>query len=366
MTPTTTLQLEQTFRVMADSSPVLLWLSGRDALCSFFNQTWLDFTGRTMEEEIGVGWAEGVWPEDFRECMDTYMRAFNARQAFEVTYRLRRHDGQYRWILDRGVPWYDADGDFQGFIGSCVDITDRKEAEDRTRRIALRLERAQRQIERFLFALSHDLREPVRTVINHTERALRDVNAGAGGAPIRQLDYVLEAATRMRALVEGLKRFTMILEAEPEAYEPVALEQALDRAMETLTLTIEESHASITHAALPTVLGNHRQIVLLLQHLIDNAVKFRGTEPPRVRVNAERIGNEWHIAVKDNGIGIDPDYHDVIFVMFRRLVPNSQYSGSGIGLALCKEIVELHGGRIWYESSGSGTTFFFTLPAADE
>ncbi|HEU0199335.1 MAG TPA: ATP-binding protein [Burkholderiaceae bacterium] len=356
--------LEQTFRLMADNSPVLLWMSGRDALCTFFNQTWLDFTGRTMEQEVGFGWAEGVWPEDFQECVDTYMRAFNDRQPFEMTYRLRRHDGRYRWLLDRGVPWRDTAHEFQGFIGSCVDITDRKEAEDRTRRTALRLERARRQVERFLFALSHDLREPVRTVINHTERALQEVGT-AGDVEHRHLGYALEAAMRMRRLVDGLQRFALVLEEQPEAHQPLPLDGVLDEALSQIALDIEAAGAQIVREPLPTVTGNRAQIGLLLRHLLDNAIKFRGEAPPRVRVAAERLGTEWRIAIRDNGIGIGPGYQDTIFVMFRRLVPHSRYPGSGIGLALCKEIVELHGGRIWYESETSGTAFFFTLPAAD-
>ncbi|MBL8473600.1 MAG: PAS domain S-box protein [Rhodocyclaceae bacterium] len=128
-------QPEQLFRNMANSAPVLLWMAGTDGLCSFFNETWLSFTGRSLDQERGVGWAEGVHPEDFETCMDTYMQSFRVRAAFEMIYRLRRHDGTYRWILDRGVPRYLPDGQFAGYIGSCADITDARTQRERLRQV---------------------------------------------------------------------------------------------------------------------------------------------------------------------------------------------------------------------------------------
>src|SRR5262249_23199583 len=124
------IESESRFKIMADCAPVALWMSDTTALCTFFNQGWLNFTGRKMEEEVGNGWAEGVHPLDLQRCMDIYLSAFNARKEFRMEYRLRRHDGEYRWILDHGAPRYTATGDFAGFIGSCIDITERKQAEE--------------------------------------------------------------------------------------------------------------------------------------------------------------------------------------------------------------------------------------------
>ena len=154
---------------MADASPVLLWMSRTDGLCTFFNQTWLDFTGRSLEEEWGVGWAEGIHFEDFQRCMDTYVDAFNRREVFEMEYRLRRHDGEYRWILDRGTPRYLPDGTFAGYIGSCVDITERKQLE-------AELRKAVRVRDEFLSIASHELRTPL-TSLKLRRRALYQVAA---------------------------------------------------------------------------------------------------------------------------------------------------------------------------------------------
>jgi PAS domain S-box-containing protein len=127
---------EERFRAMADTAPMLVWMSGVDKGCNYFNKTWLDFTGRTLEQEIGSGWTTGIHPDDYQYCLDTYEKAFDARQPFSMDYRLRRHDGEYRWILDQGVPRLTPDGEFLGYIGSCVDISDRKYAEETQRYLA--------------------------------------------------------------------------------------------------------------------------------------------------------------------------------------------------------------------------------------
>jgi PAS domain S-box-containing protein len=129
------IESERRFRELADSAPVMIWVSGRDTLCNYFNKFWLDFTGRTLEQELGNGWAEGIHPQDFDPCLETYLNAFEARQSFSMDYRLRRHDGEYRWIKDSGSPRFDGNGSFLGFIGSCVDVTAHKQAEDYFRRL---------------------------------------------------------------------------------------------------------------------------------------------------------------------------------------------------------------------------------------
>jgi PAS domain S-box-containing protein len=147
---------EESFRVVANAAPVMIWISGVDKLCTFFNQGWLEFTGRSLESELGNGWAEGVHPEDLPGCLETYTRAFDRRESFSMEYRLRRQDGEYRWILDQGVPIFKADGSFAGYIGSGMDVTGRKLAEEALSRVSQRLIEAHEEERRRIARELHD------------------------------------------------------------------------------------------------------------------------------------------------------------------------------------------------------------------
>jgi PAS domain S-box-containing protein len=169
---------EEQFRILADTAPVMIWASGPDRLCNFFNKPWLDFTGRPMEKELGNGWMEGVHPEDYTHCMDTYGRYFEAHEPFDMEYRLRRFDGRYRWLLDHGVPRFSSAGDFLGYIGSCLDITERKQAEAERDQLAraqvarAAAEAANQSKDEFLAMVSHELRSPLNAILGFS-RILR-------------------------------------------------------------------------------------------------------------------------------------------------------------------------------------------------
>lgn len=358
-------ETEARFRTMADCAPVMLWMSGLDARCDFFNQTWLRFTGRTMEQETGYGWAEGVHPEDFQACVDTYMAAFNARRSFVMVYRLRRHDGLYRWILDTGAPRTSQGGAFAGFIGSCIDISDRKDAEDSLRRTADRLARANAELERFAWAASHDLQEPLRIVATYCDLVGQRCGEQLGPDGSFYIARAAEAAARMQRRIQDLLAYARA-GAVDTPFRRVDARKACQEAIDNLQAAITETGAEVTVGPLPDVTGDPAQIVQVFQNLVGNAVKFRRDgEAPRIAIAAAPRGPDVEFSVRDHGIGIEERHLDQVFQIFKRLHAADRYPGTGVGLALCKKIVERHGGTIRCESgSGAGTTFSFTLPAA--
>jgi len=358
---------------MADSAPVLLWMSGTDALCSFFNQGWLDFTGRPLEAEVGNGWAEGVHPEDFQTCMDVYMTAFVVRKEFRMEYRLRRADGQYRWVLDQGRPRYTPRGIFAGYIGSCVDITDFREAHEALRRFSTDLEkrvnertaeltRSNAELAQFASAVSHDLQEPLRMISSYVRLLEQRYKSRLDDDADEFIHFAVDGAERMQGLIKDLLAFATL---GTDDLPPALVDggQALDDALHNLQHLVEESGARVVCGTLPSLWGERQQLTRLFQNLIQNALKFRGSEAPKVQVHAERRSGEWLFSVSDNGIGIDPRHNDRIFRIFHRLHARGEYPGTGIGLSICRKIVERWGGRIWVESApGNGATFWFTLP----
>jgi PAS domain S-box-containing protein len=353
---------EERFRIMADHAPVMLWMAGTDAKCTFFNQGWLHFTGRTLAEETGDGWAEGVHPLDFQRCIDTYISAFTARQAFEMEYRLRRADGVHRWILDRAVPRYTVDGRFAGYIGSCIDITERKQAEEKLQRTAAELASSNADLEQFAYAASHDLQEPLRAVVGCLQ-LLQQGDTGQLDARAHELiRHAIEGGMRMRTLIDNLLAYSR-LGTYGNPFAPTDGEAVLQLALANLRVVIEEEGAVVTHDPLPSVWADATQLLQVFQNLLANAIKFRSAAPPAIHIGTTRAADAWVFAVRDNGIGIEPQYAERIFVIFQRLHTRAEYPGTGIGLALCKKIVERHDGRIWVESElGRGATFFFTIP----
>ena len=185
------------FRTLADSGQALIWKAGTDKLCNYFNKVWLNFTGRTYEQEAGNGWTEGVHPDDFQRCLDIYLSAFDKREAFSMDYRLRRHDGEYRWIQDDGCPRYDIDGNFLGYIGYCLDVTERKQAEQE-------LQNKNSELERFTYTVSHDLKSPLITILSYVGMIKKDMDTGNYARVVGDLNRIEGAAVKMKELLGGL------------------------------------------------------------------------------------------------------------------------------------------------------------------
>ncbi len=283
-----------------------------------------------------------------------------------VTRRVERNrDNAYRLV--QGLPLRDPPPgrDGIGEAGQALVVAgwlraEREAALDRSR---AELRRSNEELERFASAASHDLKEPLRMIASHVQLLRRDLGPVLEGDAERCMAFIEDGAVRMNQLIDGLLAYSRVGTAQLER-APTDLNEVLATCLRDLQVTIQESGARVTADRLPVVPGDRTQLGQLLQNLLSNAVKFRNGRPPRVHVGARRDGDRWVISVSDDGIGIPPGFHDRIMGIFQRLHTQAEYPGTGIGLAICKKVVERHGGEIWVTSSpGRGSTFHVALPA---
>jgi PAS domain S-box-containing protein len=359
---------------MADHAPVMLWMSGRDGECDFFNRGWLDFTGRTMETEIGTGWAEGVHFEDFQNCMNVYLSSFVERKGFSMQYRLRRFDGEYRWVLDQGEPRFGPDGTFEGYIGSCIDITDLKEVEAKTQRVLVREQELRKQAEEtnrlkdhFLATLSHELRTPLTSIIGWASLmrsrklpeeifsiAMEAIERNAR-AQARLVDDLLDisAITSTKFAFEWSEiRLRRFIQNAIHSIRPVA-------SLKKITLTVNEPDGDVTFH------GDADKLQQALGNVLSNAIKFTD-EGGRIMIDIDSHPERVRIHVTDTGVGIAPDFLPHVFSPFRQADSSTtrKHGGLGLGLSITRHIVEMHGGSIRVFSGGlnQGASFTIEIP----
>lgn len=359
-------QSEDHFRLMADSAPVMIWVTGPDKQFQWFNRPWLDFTGRTMDEERGSGWLWGVHPEDLERCSGIFHASFEARQPFAMDFRLKRKDGSHRWVLANGVPRCSADGAFHGYTGSCLDIHERKELEERLAERTRALRLADRRKDEFLAMLAHDLRNPLGPIANATA-ILKMMEAQTPAiAPVRQI--VERQLEQLRRVIADMRDVTRITQAKLELRrETVAVGDLLQQALETAQPQLD-SRGHRLQADVPpglAVLGDSMRLAQALSHLLVNAAKFTPAAGV-IEVTAEADGGWARIRIKDPGQGISPDFLPHVFEPFaqeNQSKPRTNH-GLGVGLTIAKRLAELHGGDITAASAGhgQGAEFVLSLP----
>jgi len=357
---------ERYFRELADAMPQMVWAATPDGKLDYFNRRWHSYTGLAASASVADGWQAAVHVEDRPLVRRRWRQALETGEDYEVEHRLRRQtDGSYRWHLGRAGAVRDENGQISRWFGTCTDIDDQKSTAQLLARQAEDLTRSNAELEQFAYVASHDLQEPLRGVTGCVQLLRQRLEGRLDVQGTELIQHAVDAAHRMQTLITDLLSFSRV-GTRGAPFEPTDCGEVLREAEANLRQSIEESGAVITHDELPVVSVDRSQMTRLFQNLIGNGIKFRGDETPRIHVGAERRGSSWLFSVRDNGIGIDPKYFDRIFVVFQRLHTRRRYPGTGIGLPICKKIVERHGGSIHLESEpDKGATFYFTIPALE-
>ncbi len=355
---------ESKFRDLYDHAPSGYQEYDTDGSITNVSRTDVEMLGYTREEMIGRPiWKLSVDEDTVREqVMAKLTGAQPPARQLERIYR--RKDGTTFPVLVEDRLILDETGHIKGIRCTVQDITERKRIEEALRKKTEELARSNEDLEQFAYVASHDLQEPLRMVTSYVQLLSKRYKAKLDADANEFIDFAVDGAVRMRKLINDLLTYSRV-GTQGKELSPTDSEAVLAQSISNLKVTIEEHGALVTHDPLPMVMADSSQLEQLFQNLIGNAIKFRSSQPPHIHLSASQNGKGWVFSVRDNGIGIASEYSERIFVIFQRLHSRQEYPGTGIGLAICKKIVERHGGHIWVESDvGKGATFCFTLPAA--
>jgi PAS domain S-box-containing protein len=366
---------EGRFRLMADSAPVLIWMADTSKACTWFNKAWLEFSDRSMEQELGFGWVQNVHPEDLDRVLRTYSDHFEARTAFRIEYRLRRHDDEWRWLIDNAVPLYEgAGGTFSGYIGSCVDITEfRQAATEREQLLAseraarTEAERLGRMKDEFLATLSHELRTPLNAILGWAT-LLRRVQVGSDDY-VKGVETIERNARVQTQIIADLLDMSRIISGKVQLdVQPVDLNEVISAALDAVRPSADAKQLRLRttlDAKAGRIRGDASRLQQVFWNLLTNAVKFTPAAG-RIDVVLERVNSHVEVSVEDSGIGIKPEFLAFVFDRFRQADASitRRHGGLGLGLSIVKHLIELHGGTVRVKSAGEGqgSTFIVALP----
>lgn len=375
---------EKRFKSVADTAPVMIWLTDLEKRSVFLNKSWSDFTGISIEDGLGYGWAIAVHPDDKAATSAAFAKAYENRNTYTKELRIRHRDGKYRWVQDHAVPRFDSEGTFIGFIGTSVDIDQQKNAkmilenkvEERTMDLLEaneQLLKTNHELEQFAYVSSHDLQEPLRKIQTFAEMLSAAVTLE--GKSASYLEKINASALRMSNLIKDLLDYSRLSKSD-ERFVKTDLNEVLQNVKTDFEILIMQKNAVIESTLLPVIQAIPIQINQLFYNMISNSLKFSESEP-LIQISAANLSEEEqkqipelrsgdkyvHLVFQDNGIGFSQAHAQQIFVVFQRLNDKQKYSGTGIGLAICKKIVENHNGHISATSdTGKGARFDVYLP----
>ncbi|MGH7177518.1 MAG: hybrid sensor histidine kinase/response regulator [Tepidisphaeraceae bacterium] len=365
---------EERFRHLADSAPMLMWMSDADRKFTWLNRRWLEFVGRGVESELGDGWAHSIHPDDREICVRAFAESFDARRDLTMEFRLRRHDAVWRWVLASGIPLHGPEGEFTGYIGSCIDITDRKSAEEQRdlvlaseRSARGEAERAGRMKDEFLATLSHELRTPLNAILGWAQ-LLRSGRMSA--TDVTQGLETIERNSRAQAqLIEDLLDMSRIISGKIRLdVQRVDLVKVIEAAIGSVRPAADAREIrlqKVLDSRAGLVSGDPGRLQQIVWNLLTNAIKFTPKQG-RVQVILERVESQVEITVNDTGQGIKPEFLPHVFERFRQADASTTrvHSGLGLGLSIVRHLVEMHGGSVRAHSAGEGkgATFTASLP----
>lgn len=302
-----------------------------------------------------------VYPDDRGYVLDCLKRAEETRGTLYMEYRILTDKNNIKYLRYIGNPVFNEEGRLIKRFGTVLDITKSKVTELELKRTMEELARSNKELEQFAYVASHDLQEPLRMVTSFAGLLSRQYSDKLDDRAQQFIEFMVEGTKRMQSLISDLLQYSRIT-TKVQPFRPTDLNAIMGNIISDLRISIEENKARIICSRLPEVYADPLQMRQLLYNLITNAIKFRAEKNPEITVQARKDHTEWLFSVSDNGIGISPEFHERIFIIFQRLHERDKYAGTGIGLALCKKIVDNHGGRIWVESEeGRGSTFYFTI-----
>jgi PAS domain S-box-containing protein len=352
---------EAKYRTLIQNIPQKIFHKDRDSHYLYVNDNYAADFGLSPSDFVGKTDYD-FYPPELADKYRTDDKAVMDSGELKEVEESYLNQGATRWVQTIKSPIIDNNGQVNSLLGIFWDITEKKLAEESLHEALENLSRSNQELEQFAYVASHDLQEPLRMISNYVQLLARRYKGQLDEDADDFIHFAVDGAERMKALIIDLLTFSRV-STRGKPPEPVDMGVILKTVRNNLEVTISETGANIIAGEMPTVEADPTQMVQLLQNLIGNAIKFRGAQPPEIHISAQEDDSVWTFAVSDNGIGIESQYFDRLFKIFQRLHDKEDYPGTGIGLAVCKRIVERHGGKIWVESEfGNGSTFYFTLP----
>ena len=354
---------EERFRNAADLIPFGGWTADESGNMTHLSDSFLSAFQTTLLRCSDLGWIRLIAPEQQEQVRTAWLRCVQSGRPWDYEYRMAPVRNQSYVILSRGIPLHDSNGKIRSWVGIHLDVTERQRLEQDRLEQAREIARSNAELDQFAYIAAHDLQEPLRMIASYVQLIAKRYRSRLDPEADEFIDYAVDGAARLKQLLQGVQLLSYVGKV-PERRTVTALAPLAENAAVSVRQRHPNVEFSLDVAPMPSARCDSFEYTQLFEHLLDNAVKFRRADVPlHIRITVDEERNFHRIRVADNGIGINPEYQERIFEVFQRLHGRDEYPGTGIGLAICKKIVEVHGGRIWAESNpDGGTTINFTLP----